>query len=518
MRFLANLRIGVRMGLGCALVLVLFTAAAGMAFLQMEALKDTTAHILQDRFFKVEQSQRIETGVNTQLRLMRTALMLEDERERLEMVERIAAASTTVQDAVDELLALATMPQNRARMQAFMDLRGRFNQGKEQILTLLRRGQLEQARALVLQSRDLQDEYLDAINAYAQYQIERMQGLGTQAVAQTRAAALQALVLFPVFALIAFGTVWLVTHTIVEPIGRAVRIAQRVTEGDLSVSIRVRRRDEVGQLLRALQAMSEGLTRIVAQVRASSETVASGSEQIASGNAYLAQRTEEQASSLQQTSALMASILEAAQQTAASAQSAKDLSAKATTAASGGAQVMAQVVQTMDEISASSQRITEITAVIDSIAFQTNLLALNAAVEAARAGEQGKGFAVVAAEVRHLAQRASSAAKDIKTLIAEDAQRVACGAQLIGSAEAAMGSIVTQVQETAELTANIGQMAAQQADSIHQIGSAIREMDAATQQNSVLVEESAITAEELRQQAQQLNRLVGSFKLAPGAG
>ena len=244
-----------------------------------------------------------------------------------------------------------------------------------------------------------------------------------------------------------------------------------------------------------------------------SDSIATGSTQIAIGNADLSQRTEEQASNLQQTAASMEQLSGTVQASADTAQQASALARSASQAATKGGEVVGNVVGTMDEIIASSRKISDIIGVIDGIAFQTNILALNAAVEAARAGEQGRGFAVVASEVRNLAGRSAEAAKEIKALIDTSVQKVEVGEQQVKAAGTAMHDIVTQVQRVSQLIHEISSASAEQALGIGQVGDAVAQLDQVTQQNAALVEESAAAADSLRHQAAALSQAVSVFRL-----
>ncbi|WP_284618933.1 methyl-accepting chemotaxis protein [Aquabacterium humicola] len=312
----------------------------------------------------------------------------------------------------------------------------------------------------------------------------------------------------------AVGLGWALTRAITRPIDRAVQVARTVASGDLTSAIEVDSRDETGQLLAALKAMNESLLGIVANVRQSSESIATGSAQIASGNADLSQRTEEQASNLQRTAASMTQMNDAVRSSAETAQQATQLAGAARAAAVRGGEVVGEVVTTMDQITASSRKIADIIGVIDGIAFQTNILALNAAVEAARAGEQGRGFAVVATEVRTLAQRSAAAAREIKTLIGASVERIETGSRLAGDAGSAMQDIVGQVRRVADLIGEISASATEQTGGIGQVNAAVIQLDETTQQNASLVEESAAAADSLRQQAAKLTEVVGAFRVA----
>jgi len=297
-----------------------------------------------------------------------------------------------------------------------------------------------------------------------------------------------------------------------EPV-YAAQIAQEVAKGNLAVRVQRREGDQTS-VLANMDAMRANLAQLVSQVRQSSESIATGATQISSGNADLSQRTEEQAANVEETAASMEEMNSAVKQNLESVQMAGSLAGSASEAAARGGEVVGNVVSTMDAISASSRKIVDIIAVIDSIAFQTNILALNAAVEAARAGEQGRGFAVVASEVRALAQRSASAAKEIKQLISDSVGNVEAGSNLVGEAGSTMNDIVTQVRRVADLIAEIGAAAHEQGQGISQVGDAINQLDQTTQQNAALVEESAAAAHSLNSQAATLVKLVSVFRLA----
>ena len=298
------------------------------------------------------------------------------------------------------------------------------------------------------------------------------------------------------------------------PLQQAIAIARRVADGDLGSRIEVHHGNELGDLLRSLKHMNENLVAIVGSVRDSSDSIAIGAGQIATGNADLSHRTEQQAGSLQQTASSMEQMTATVRANADAALAAEKLARSASEVAVRGGATVGTVVSTMDEINASSKKIADIIGVIDGIAFQTNILALNAAVEAARAGEHGRGFAVVAGEVRSLAQRSAQAAREIKTLIATSVERVEVGSRQVGEAGRTMEDIVGQVRRVSDLIAEISAATTEQSGGLGQVGDAVSQLDRVTQQNAALVEQSAAAAESLKQQAARLVGAVSAFKLA----
>jgi len=305
---------------------------------------------------------------------------------------------------------------------------------------------------------------------------------------------------------------WYLSQCITVPLTRAVRLAESVAAGDLRSDIIVDRQDETGQLLAALRQMNGSLATMVGSVRQTADGIANASSEIATGNADLSNRTEQQAAALQQTAASMQQMTETVQQNAESSRQASQLASSAAEVAGRGGEVVARVVATMGDISESSKKIADITGVIDGIAFQTNILALNAAVEAARAGEQGRGFAVVAAEVRSLAQRSATAAREIKALIGASVDRVDAGSALVGEAGRTMDDIVTRVRQVTDLVAEINASTLEQSTGILQVNQSVASIDQGTQQNAALVEESAAAAESMKQQAVALMGVISNFK------
>ena len=296
-----------------------------------------------------------------------------------------------------------------------------------------------------------------------------------------------------------------------EP-GYAATVAERIAAGDLTVEVQLKHGDQ-SSMLCAMKKMRDDLARIVAEVRNGTESIASASSQIASGTQDLSTRTEEQASSLEETASSMEELTSTVRQNADNANQANALAHTASDTAGKGGVVVSEVVKTMGEINESAKKIVDIIGVIDGIAFQTNILALNAAVEAARAGEQGRGFAVVAAEVRTLAQRSASAAKEIKLLIDDSVEKVESGSRLVDQAGSTMEDVVTSVKRVTDVIAEITSASTEQTVGIEQINQAIAQMDQVTQQNASLVEEAAAASDAMQQQARKLSDLVSMFKL-----
>jgi aerotaxis receptor len=302
-----------------------------------------------------------------------------------------------------------------------------------------------------------------------------------------------------------------------QPLERALLGARAIAAGDLTANFDTDARDEMGQLLTALQQMNCNLMATIGDVRSNVDTMALSTSEIAAGNADLSARTEAQAASLEETASSVEQFSATVKQNADSAISANALAAKAAQVAVQGGALMAEVVHTMDEIDGSSRRIVDIIGLIEAIAFQTNILALNAAVEAARAGEQGRGFAVVASEVRNLAQRSAVAAKDIKQLIDESLSKVGVGLSQVRRAGDTMDQVVTSAQEVTGIMQHIATASREQSLGVEQVNSAVAHMDQVTQQNAALVEQAAAAAASLAQEARQLTRAVSVFNLRASA-
>ncbi len=312
----------------------------------------------------------------------------------------------------------------------------------------------------------------------------------------------------------AISATWWVQRRIVRELHRASTVATSIAQGQLDVQVSSDRRDELGDLLRALGHMTHQLQDTLQSVQTSAASIRSASTEIASGNADLSQRTEQTAGHLQQTSSSMTQLSVNVNHSAQSSATASDMARSAAEVAQRGGVAVGQVVATMDDIQSSSRKIADIISTIDGIAFQTNILALNAAVEAARAGEQGRGFAVVAGEVRLLAQRSAEAAREIKALIGASVDKVEAGSRLVKDAGATIEEVVTAAQKVASLISEINAGASEQSSGIAQVTGAVNELDRMTQQNAALVEESAAASASMSQQADQLAELAAKFQFS----
>jgi methyl-accepting chemotaxis protein len=327
-------------------------------------------------------------------------------------------------------------------------------------------------------------------------------------VALTTLAALAALAL-----LIGASIAYAITRTVARPLRDAVGVAERVAAGDLSTAIAWRTQDETGRLLAALANMQSSLRAMVGEIHSASEAIGKASGELSRGSLDLSQRTEEQAAALEQTASSMEELTGSVQRNSESAVSADRFTTDSALAARDGGEAMRRVVATMGDLDGSARRITEIVAVIDSIAFQTNILALNAAVEAARAGEQGRGFAVVAAEVRSLAQRSAAAAKDVAALAQESSERVRHGNAQVESAGEKIAQVVAAFEKVTAIVAEISSASREQARGISQVNQTVTQLDGVTQQNAQLVQRSVSAAGALGREAERLTSAVKAFVL-----
>ena len=513
-----NLRIGVRLGLGFALLILTALGIALFARLSLGEV-NTELHLLtDDRIVKVEQLEGIKDNVNVIARAVRNIVLLSDPAQMAPEAKRIEEASASNAKLFDALAGSVASDKGKALIGRVQETRGPFNTSVQRVTRLGLDNKAEEATTLLLsETRKVQADYMNALQALIDFQKELMAASSKSVDAAVAEAGALMLVVAGVAAALGAALAWVITNSITGPIRRAVEVAETVAQGDLRSNIEVNSRDETGQLMAALKRMNEALVSTVSTVRGNADSVATASSQIAQGNVDLSQRTEEQASNLQQTAASMEQLTATVKQNADTARQAAQLATTASSVAARGGDVVGKVVATMEDISASSKRISDIIGTIDGIAFQTNILALNAAVEAARAGEQGRGFAVVAGEVRSLAQRSAEAAKEIKSLIGASVEKVDAGTALVGDAGSTMGEIVSQVRRVSDLIAEISAASIEQTQGIGQIGDAVQQLDQVTQQNAALVEESAAAAESLRQQSAQLAEAVSFFSLYDGA-
>ena len=512
---MSKIRIGTRLGIAFALVLLITLGIAGASIQQIQRLKEASAEMVEHDMQRNELTQLWAANVRLNLLQVEASLKSSDPaytRALQEAALEVTRVTTPIRERLDQLLADDT---GRALLQRVAEVRKQFVDKRGALFQRKEAGE-DVSSAVDAELRPLAVAYgaaLDAVSKHSHDSLEAtVASVADDALtSQYAMAAGAALALLLGAALATF-----VTRSITRPIGVAVETAEAIGAGDLSRRIEWSGEDETARLLHALELMQQKLAEIVQEVRQGAESVATASQQIAQGNNDLSGRTEQQASALQQTASAMEELAATVRQNADNAQQANQLAAAASAVATEGGEMVGRVVSTMDGISESSRRIADIIGVIDGIAFQTNILALNAAVEAARAGEQGRGFAVVAGEVRNLAQRSAEAAKEIKSLITASVERVEQGSALVDRAGATMEEVVVSIRRVTDIMGEISSASAEQSQGVVQVGEAVGQMDQVTQQNAALVEESAAAAASLNQQAQQLVDAVAVFKLAAG--
>ena len=516
---LTRLTIRARLGTAFAALIALAVAVVFIGLTRLHAINADLSLIRSDRVPSVEKVVDIVDDLDLIARELRNAVLWEDLAKVAASLDTVQVARERIIKTLEALAPTLTSAEGKRRLAVVLEARSAYLPLQRQAMDLAQAGKKSEAVALLGDKlRPAELSYMAALTELKKLQIELIAKAAADGEALYAQSRLLMGGLLGVMVLAGALLAWAITRSVTQPLSQAVMLAERVAAGDLTTRISTTSRDELGQLLRALQTMNDKLLGIVVAVRNGSDSIATGSAEIANGNQDLSQRTEEQASALEETAASMQQLTATIQQNADNAKQANQLALGASTVALQGGQVVGQVVTTMKGINDSSRKIADIISVIDSIAFQTNILALNAAVEAARAGEQGRGFAVVASEVRSLAGRSADAAKEIKGLINASVARVAEGTALVDQAGTTMTEIVASIRRVTDIMGEISAASTEQSTGVGQVGEAIAQMDQATQQNAALVEESAAAAESLRAQAQQLVAAVAVFKLTERAG
>ncbi len=509
-----DLRIGQRLTLGFGLVIALLMLLAAVAVARIQALNAEIGSLVGEAYPRTELALSIKNDLHELSRSMLSVLVMNDAEQikgELGVLDRQAAQ---LDKHLGELKALVRDDEELKLITRIGELRDKAFKQQKTFVGLIQEDAKDDALTnYLIFIRAGHGKFFAALDELVARQQKEMVTAGTDSASGARRAVVTIGVLAVAALLISVGVAVAATRSITVPLNRAVKVAQRVANGDLTSTITTRSRDETGQLMRALAEMNHSLQTIVGQVRLGTVSIETASAEIASGNLDLSSRTEQQAASLQQTAASMSSLTHAVRDNAEHAHHAASLASTASMVAAEGGEAVSKVVATMGDIGASSRKIVDIIAVIDGIAFQTNILALNAAVEAARAGEQGRGFAVVAGEVRTLAQRSANAAREIKTLISESVEKVQHGGSLVQEAGDTMSKVVASVQQVSDIIQEITHASQAQRQGIESMSETIQQMDSVTQQNAALVEQAAAAAESMRNQAQSLAQTVSVFKL-----
>jgi methyl-accepting chemotaxis protein len=515
----ANLKISQRLALGFGAVLFVLCGVVAASYLSTGRVDDLITGDVHEAAKATRQAEILQKKILQQAIAVRNVAVNTDATARQREADDVKRLSTEIEKQHDSLLKMKLDDIERKLVLQSKELADQAQPIVADILLAAQQLQTEiAAKHLNDRCAPLLAKRIELVNKLAEMQLKQ----SDEAIAFAAKTSLQATRLIAVFGMIGFVIgcliAWRLTYGITAPIKQAKDIATKVAQGDLSVNIDVTGRDEVSDLMRALNDMTSNLRAIVADVKTSTESISTASAEIAQGNADLSSRTENQAGNLQQTASSVEQLTGTVKQNAESARQANQLASAASMDALRGGEVVGQVVSTMTDIQSSSRKIADIINVIDGIAFQTNILALNAAVEAARAGEQGRGFAVVAGEVRNLAQRSAQAAKEIKTLISASVEKVDDGSKLVTEAGAAMNEIVGSVKRVTDIIGEITAATIEQSGGIQQVNEAVNELDQMTQQNAALVEQSAAAAASLKDQAIKLTESIRVFKVDKTAG
>ncbi len=521
-----QLSVAERLSMGFGLILIMMLGLTVFSITEVNSIESTLTHIRDVNNVKQQYAINFRGSVHDRAIAIRdiTLAAESDLTTVTALIDKLDAdyqASAKTMDAIFNAAPTKDSGEIRSdERQLLADIKSieaKTTPLIKQVIAMRQSGSPDEAKKFMfIQARPSFVEWLGAINKFISLQESISQTESQHARELANGFQTLMLTICVIAVLLGIVVAWTITRYIRKALGaepnQVKALAESVSNGELFHNILLRH-DDQDSIMAALSKMSRNLRATVVDVRETAQGVSQISAQISQGNTHLSGRTEEQAGSLEETASAMEQLTATVKQNADNALQANQLARSASDIAVKGGVIVNDVVTTMDSINTSSRQIVDIITVIDSIAFQTNILALNAAVEAARAGEQGRGFAVVATEVRNLAQRSSSAAKEIKKLIEDSVSKIDAGSKLVGQAGATMEQIVASVKRVTDVVEDISIASREQSVGIEEVNRAIALMDEVTQQNAALVEEALESVQTLQSQAENLNHAVGVFKI-----